>query len=489
MYRVLIVDDELRALRYVQHLIDKFSSGYTIAGCCTSGEQAMELLSRTPVDLLITDITMRGMNGIELAKQARSLYPGIHILIISGYGEFEYAQGAIQAGVEDYLLKPVNVSKLVALLESIKSKLDTRQAERIASFLPAIACRQFCPLPDTSQLFTGNNFRFALIRWGNLDMTMPQKLAATSYIQPPHEKFHVLRGRDGNERILIGKDSSADTFLSDLSVYTAQPGNQGAWTAVYSVASQEIHQLPDFIDSALNVLYCRTVIGKYQILQINSNTHEERMRISAADLKQLSYFISVGKHHLIKDYFFALATEWSRNQVPQRHIWHMGRQLIHQIASSYAPAASKLEEILLEFNELILCAGTYGDLMASLYSLLLEDGKLRDKKLSAKALYDYTIQYISENYAQPLSTRSVCEELGISQTYLSRLFRKYSDTTFNAYLTQCRMEAAKSLLLEKPDFLLRDIAACVGYEDSSYFTQVFHRYTGMTPTQYVSENS
>ena len=127
--------------------------------------------------------------------------------------------------------------------------------------------------------------------------------------------------------------------------------------------------------------------------------------------------------------------------------------------------------------------------MASLYSLLLEDGKLRDKKLSAKALYDYTIQYISENYAQPLSTRSVCEELGISQTYLSRLFRKYSDTTFNAYLTQCRMEAAKSLLLEKPDFLLRDIAACVGYEESSYFTQVFHRYTGMTPTQYVSENS
>lgn len=489
MYRVLIVDDELRALRYVQHLIDKFVNGYTVAGCCTNGEQALEFLARTQVELLITDISMRGMNGIELAKQARNLYPEIHILIISGYGEFEYAQGAIQAGVDGYILKPVNVNKMVALLDSIKGKLDTRQSEQVSSILPAIACRQPCSLPETGHFFSSNAFRFALVRWGNLDMTMPQRLTATAYVQPPHEKFHVLRGRDQNERILICRDSSADTFLSDLSVYTAQPGNQGAWTAVYSAASQDINQLPDFIDNALKLLYCRAVIGKYQILQMNGSVSEERMRVPVSDLKQLSYFISVGKHHLVKDYFISLATDWGRNQIPQRHVWHMGRQLIHQIASAYTPAANKLEEILDEFNELILCAASYGDLMASLYSLLLEDGKLRDKKLSAKALFDYTIQYISENYAQLLSTRSVCEELGISQTYLSRLFRKYSDTTFNAYLTQCRMEAAKSLLLEKPDFLLRDIAACVGYEDSSYFTQVFHRYTGMTPTQYVSENS
>ena len=96
------------------------------------------------------------------------------------------------------------------------------------------------------------------------------------------------------------------------------------------------------------------------------------------------------------------------------------------------------------------------------------------------------MQYIVEHYAHPLSMQSVCDEIGISQTYLSRLFRKYSDTTFNAYLTRCRMEAAKQLLRDKPDLLLRDVAACVGYEDSSYFTKVFHQYTGLTPSQYAS---
>ena len=489
MYRVLLVDDELRALRYMQHLVEKFANGFTIVGNCSSGEQALEQLSRTPVDLLITDITMRGMNGIELAKQARSLYPDIHILIVSGYGEFEYAQGAIAAGVDGYILKPVNVNKMSSLLQTIKEKLDDRQTDRIATLLPAIACGQADHIQDAERIFAGSSFRFALVRWGNLNMTLPNALTASSLVLPLHERFHVLHGRDKNERFLVCRDASADAFLADLSVYTAQPGNSGAWTAVYTSTPQSISQLSTFVEDALITLYHRTVIGKFQLLPLTPEEHDERIRLSASDLKQMAYFLSAGKNHLIKDYFLSLATEWARTQMPQRHVWHMGRQLIHQIASAHAPAAGRLEEILDEFNELILCASSYGDLMASLYSLLLEEGKLRDRKLSARALYDYAIQYISENYAQMLSTRSVCEELGISQTYLSRLFRKYSDTTFNAYLTQCRIEAAKRLLLEKPDFLLRDIAACVGYEDSSYFTQVFHKYTGKTPTQYVADNS
>ena len=148
-----------------------------------------------------------------------------------------------------------------------------------------------------------------------------------------------------------------------------------------------------------------------------------------------------------------------------------------------------MEETLLAFNDLIRCAASYGELMTSTYSLLFDSGSARDRRLSTEELYEYAIQFIDDNYAQPLSMQSVCDEIGISQTYLSRLFRKYSDTTFNAYLTRCRMEAAKQLLREKPDLLLRDVAACVGYEDSSYFTTVFHQYTGLTPSQYATGDS
>lgn len=165
----------------------------------------------------------------------------------------------------------------------------------------------------------------------------------------------------------------------------------------------------------------------------------------------------------------------------------MGRQLIHQTATAYQPVDSQMEEILSEFNDIIRCAGSYGDLMASLYALLFDSGSIRDRKLSTQELYDYAVRYIEENYAKALSMQSVCDEIGISQTYLSRLFRKYSDTTFNAFLARCRMEAAMALLREKPDLLLRDVAACVGCDDSSYFTKVFHQYTGKTPSQFTLE--
>ena len=84
MYRVLIVDDEMPALRFVQSIIEQFAQNFQVVGTAASGEQGFQFLEQHPVDLLITDIGMRGMNGIELAQSARAMQPNIHIVIISG---------------------------------------------------------------------------------------------------------------------------------------------------------------------------------------------------------------------------------------------------------------------------------------------------------------------------------------------------------------------------------------------------------------------
>ena len=490
MYQVLIVDDELPALRFVRSIIEQFAKDFEVIGTAISGEQGLDFLAQHPVDLLITDISMHGISGIDLSMEARKIQPGIHIVIISGYGEFEYAQGAIQAGVDDYLLKPVSISKMTAMLQSIAQKLGTESSNRAAALLPAIACGQDYGKEAAWQLYGSRSFHFALIRWGNLDMSLPKALTATTLIQPEDGYFQALRGRDEDERILIAPDAPMEDLLTQLSVYLTRPGAVSTWTAVYTPTPQPIESLPAFIKWALILLYRQAIIGKHQILQFTGGTpNEEVVRLPGSDLKQLSYFISTGKHRLIKDYFVSLAVDWERNQMPQRQVWHMGRQLIHQIAASYAPVYNRLEEILQEFGEMIRCANSYGDLMSSLYAIVFENGGFKDRKLSTRELYDYAIQYIQANYALPLSMQSVCAEVGISQTYLSRLFRKYSDTTFNAYLTRCRMEAAMRLLREKPEYLLRDVATCVGYDDSSYFTKVFHQYTGQTPSQFVERPS
>ena len=486
MYRVLIVDDEMPALRFVRSIIEQFAKGFQVTCTATSGEQGLEYLQQHNVELLITDISMHGMNGIELARAARALQPNIHIVIISGYGEFEYAQGAIQVGVDDYLLKPVSITKMTDILQTVERRLDTDNSDMAASVLPALACGQPYSAESAAQLCRGKSFRFALIRWGNLDMTLPKCLGASALVQPRDEYFQVLRGRDDDERVLIAPDCPIDEYLTHLSVYMTKPGNLNTWTAIYTPSTREMESLPAFIEWALTLLYRKMVIGKHQILPYAGDTMtEERMRLPVADLKQLAFFITTGKFRFIKEYFVNLASTWEREQTPQRQVWHMGRQLIHQVAGVYPPVANRLEDVLMEFNDMIRCAAYYGDLVSGMYAMLFDNGKVKDRKLSTQELYDCAVQYVKENYAQPLSMQSVCDEIGISQTYLSRLFRKYSDTTFNAYLTRCRMEAAMKLLREKPDLLLRDVAACVGYDDSSYFTKVFHQYTGLTPSQFT----
>ncbi len=106
-YKILIVDDEMPALRYLRSIVEKYGQGYEVANTCTSGEAALAHLQKEHIDLLLTDISMPTMDGITLALKARDLQPDIHIIIVTGYADFEYAKGAIQASVEDYILKPI----------------------------------------------------------------------------------------------------------------------------------------------------------------------------------------------------------------------------------------------------------------------------------------------------------------------------------------------------------------------------------------------
>lgn len=243
-----------------------------------SGEAALKHLQSETIDLLITDISMHGMSGIELAHIAKKLQPDIHIVIISGYGEFEYAQGAIQAGVDEYLLKPVSITKMTSLLQSIQQKLDSEQMEQAATLLPAIACNQPYDEAAAHRLYGREDWFLAYVLWGNLDMRLPRKLDATRLLPSKQEHFLVLRGRNDEECVLIAKDEGMENFLMNLSVFVTQASTQTSWTVVYMPAARPIGTLPDFIDRSLETIYQKAVIGKHQILKYSGgNIREDRL--------------------------------------------------------------------------------------------------------------------------------------------------------------------------------------------------------------------
>ena len=488
MYRVLIVDDEMPALRYMQTIVEKYAPGFEIAASCTNGEAALALLQKEHIDLLITDISMPAMDGITLALRAREKQPDIHIIIVTGYADFEYAKGAIRASVDDYILKPVSVSQMKDALDKLRLRLDEEQAMRLPTALSALFLHRDYDETILSRRFGAGRFHFALLRWGNLGISRGS-LKATAVIPLENEGFHALYGRDEDEQLLfMSAAASAQEFQSLVKHYAQTQRSATTTTLLFSRNAGTLSSLPDFFTRAADVMEYTVVIGHHQSGFLTGGPGPDMTRhLSNATLKRLEHFITDCNTRMIKDAFVALAIDWARERLPQMYAATMVQQLVHLVLTARPVSGQQQDEITREVRDLLSTASSYGDLMASLYSVLFDKGAIKDKKLTTEDLYHYATAYIDENYAKSISIQSVCAEIGISQTYLSRLFRKHGDTSFSTYLTQCRLNAAMALIRQHPDMALRNVASCVGYEDYAYFSKVFHQVVGCTPSQWIAQ--
>lgn len=490
MYTALLVDDERPALNYLSAIFQKYLPDFRVAGMVDSADAAIRFMEENPVDVLVTDISMPGMNGIDLAKWAREHHPRTHTVIVSGFAEFEFARGAIQAGVDDYLLKPVGIPRVREILQAIQRKLDMEYSDLQEETLSTLIAGEAVDPRSLRQLFGEGAMRFAIVRQGNLAASRYLKLRGAQLRALRRPGWLALYGHDDQETILLRTcDNRQGRFADELTALLEDVYQGMRYTAIYDTQDQPLTALPAFLEKAFATLNNAVVIGRTQCLPVSAPLRADSgATISTATKKQLTSFVDSGNTKMLKELFVSLSIEWERSAVPQLRAESLCYQLIlHSVDVGTPSLKKKGDQIVQDAAELYASASSYGDLMASLYSLLFEEGLIRDQSVSAQQLCDYTLEYIRENYAQPLNIQRICTDIGISQTYLSRLLRRYADTTFNTYLTQCRMDAAKQMLRQHPDILLHDVATCVGYEDQSYFSKIFRSETGMTPSQYAAE--
>lgn len=130
MYKILLVDDEILVRDAIRENIDWKSLDCELVGDCENGRQAVEFIQTHEVDIVLTDICMPYMDGMELSEFLHDNYPDILIVIFSGFGEFEYAKKAIRYNVSEYMLKPVTASELTKVIRNMKEKLDSRKKEQ-----------------------------------------------------------------------------------------------------------------------------------------------------------------------------------------------------------------------------------------------------------------------------------------------------------------------------------------------------------------------
>lgn len=421
MYRVLLVDDEPIMIKSIEQTIKQMNRQITVVGTARSGRAAIEQANRLRPDIVITDIKMPGINGLEAIRQIKALLPSVHCIVSSAYDYFEFAAEAVALGVDDYLLKPVSEKMLIAAIDkAILHVQDKRRMisenlklrEDVALMRPIVEKSFFSALQDDqvngadiqiySQIINGCILgAYVMIFAFNNQQDNAQPVELPSNQQLFNDTLHVL----GTRAICQYKASKLV-----VTIFADQPLSQAQQSKSASTLQRELAgKLAHFdVDSYVG-------IGRYyrDIAQIQQSYQQALSALQVALNRGLSiYVVHVDQ---LADY----------DSVRANH---------HQMTNN---------------NEIVSCAD----------------------------------QYMQRHYQREISLDDIAQAVNLSPYYFSRFYKEQTGENFSTKLSQIRIDHAKRYLLET-DISIKELSSRVGYADANYFSKTFKKITGDTPTSY-----
>ena len=523
MLHVVIADDEERICRLIEALGEWSRLGLEVAGVAHTGPDALEMVRALQPDILITDIRMPGLNGLDVIAKARELSPGTEVIIISGYAQFDYAQTAIRYAVGEYLLKPINQAALNHSLEKMAARCRQRQKSETD-----IASLRTGQMDDWKQL----RARLAT------DLAAGRLMARTAEDLEREYHFHASEGAyrvfllqmdgEGEEYdeaatsilrlkicevlrpVLEGAcaDAAAE-FAGDTLVgvanYAPQKqdafrarlrdglnqlvGQRGLFGAVrFSLALGSAcaspQGLPASYRNAAEMLSERLIEGTERLLEgeaapsgLLSMDFQTRY---AQEIAHAIEMLSVSEADQAADALSeAASTPGARGWELLELIRGAGTLFIMRLGSENAEQEAKAFADRCErCGSLRALTQGLKDLQREQLSRAAQQRRDRD----AQPIRDAKL-YIRKHFASPITLEEVSAAIGFSVNYFSTLFKKETGEGFAKYLTRVRMEAARGMLRDTRD-PIAEICRQVGYGDIKHFTRTFKAETGVTPGEY-----
>jgi len=529
VYKLILVDDEAEVREGMLRRIDWEAGGFLIAGEAENGREALELVERDPPDIVITDISMPVMDGMELGRTLRERFPLVKVVFLTGFDEFAYARQAVQMQAEDYLLKPVTAAAVFELLGRLRAKLDEE-----AAHLEDV--RQLRAAWNLSKPLLRDKFLSSLLRkplrreWIDRARGLGVALEAQGYLvaalavdecglgasefhdDPDLAQYAVLNlanelvERHMPHHAVLDEDRVLVLFL--LSTPDAATAYAQVWTALESIRVSVERYLrftvsigvggavdtPERIHrsgaEALRALEYRVIHGANRILYIQD------MEQGGADLPQvgpdqtnpLRLAVKVGEREGIRQavdaFFHPFAAE-----VPSLagvQAWLLG--LLGQIVGIAAELGVPMDAVLPAGHTWMtpLALETMGEIRAWVTAVCESLGARASgqRQSGARQLVEQAKACVRTHYADPeLSVPSVAAALHLSPSYFSALFKKETGETFLNHLVRTRMDVARELL-GTTDMKTADIAERVGYPDPHYFSYFFKKNMGISPKEY-----
>lgn len=527
--KVLLIDDEKLALEYLEHIISWADYGFEIVGSVTDAEAALRIFRRNRPELVISDVYMQGMDGLDFVSAIREIDQNTHILFLSGYKNFDYVKKAIHLGIDDYLLKSdIDEELFLSKILKIREKIEKERQKK-----------QYTEGIILKELFTRN-----------LDeQAYKEILGETEYIRL-HKKYYYMIFTPMQVPSFLEDYFSLcffdDNYLDEISLrqlIQKQPMTEGLQnTAVFSIGEKEILAVFEIkgdpvsrkgIWEMLHKQACRILEevnrgdnGKYSLFfypagctvrQFGRFYRENKGQLGYCYVKEKPEVMEFGLHKILpqgqqetvnadriyraicdRDYgetekYLAILTDAVRQGDYITYLWNVKETVtaMSRFETRVKGARSGRGFSLAESVNRFDLRNPYG--MAEFIRYKLEE---IDKIYHEKQDVSYSeailkaMDYIRKNYAvEELSTNLVAKKVNLSISWLSTKFKEEVGVGISDYINDIRIQEAKRLFDEKEGgYMVYEVAEKVGFASSQYFSRIFKQITGFTPNEYRRVN-
>lgn len=506
MMKILLVEDEPPILWDIKYQIERCLENCEICQTAYNGKEAIEYLENVQEipDLLITDIQMPAVNGLELIRYVKQKHPSILCVILTGYGEFSYAQEAIRLGVSDYLLKPVEEQALKELLtrlyheKYIKNVQQDYQGNHLLTsvnpgkepcfYATALISFGLIPIYDTSP----HTFPVYKEKTKRLNQILSSSLSE-------QDAFWLINGKTEVEKAIIfnlhSKDISTVKRLF-LQLYTKFSENVGKLSMAVDLTINGINETHDSLQNLHHLLTEKMILEESQLLFFDKPStlgHTSMPLWIKEEIQKLAAIFSALQFQPFQAELKHLLFEIKREKLTQNLLFNTIYELLHACTANFFPSGVNTVNCMACTNDALSLSVTYQQLYQNLNSVfhdIFEDFLDQQRNDMRKDQISFLLDsFIKKNYNQPINTQTLAEQFGFTPAYLSKIFREFKNMSPTEYIVMLRIEKAKELLLQTPPILIKDISLAVGYEEPQYFSRVFKKSTGLSPRQFISQNT
>lgn len=520
MYTVVVADDEEELRRALIRRVDWECIGFSVVGEAENGMEALELVEKYEPDLLLTDIRMPFLSGIELARQVREVRPTTQIAFLSGFDDFSYAQQAIQYNIVSYMLKPISASELTEELVKIRKKIDEKfhkfanpsnatENGGIMRFLMPLLLDSYWEQADEQleqRLMTeavacglirnqANNLAYAVMVVSIVDgvggnQTTRSTVQAVEQILEKYVK-HVSFFMEGRVVTFLQEtpkrlEKYLHIIVEEISQSVKRIMDCEAWVGVSRITDKLLGAHEAYVEAMNAIRYSkRNGISTHFIADVERSDEFDIKRIQAF-VDETEKYMRGGSREVLEGHLNKIFDELEQEKISPA----MGGFILSQMVTAVMRIVYAVveEHMAGEFQKSVplyiqddkenmqVQRERYQAFFANARDLISEQ-----RKKSSTQLCDKAREIIEKQYMNPeLSLGYVSSEIAVSPNYLSALIKKVTGSTFIDLLTQKRIEVAKELLM-CTDMKIREIAEKCGYSDQHYFSYCFKKYAGMSP--------